>query len=280
MDPIQADLARYVEQGDRNALGHALDGLSREWRPLLRARFGDRLSEADQEDRLQQALVDLVLDPARPLPRVLAGADVLRVQTYRRAVFLNWLRDGWRKQTRRAHSDRAFGAGWSPEAEKEHWRRRDEQPPAIRPLPAAQQADGSEELTALIDARQTLVARLPGLAVRGRVLLALVARVDPRPFAAELATALGDSDAAVLRRMEAALQAPHDQLHEYLSAAMVEVVYPTGDLQQNLESARKALQRAMRDVRGSPAAERARVRRSGRRASFLPHAPSGAGDRP
>lgn len=247
MDPIVEDLTRYAEEDDRQAHGRALDALSREWRPVLRRQAAEAPPE-ELEDRLQQALLELAVKDAHGRIRALASTEGSDHQKYRITVLRNWLRDHWRRRNRRAHAEKAVAAGLSPQTEKQQWRNRREAPPMQVVEVAHAPPPEIPELHGLLDKRQALLASLHTVPIRGRVLVLLAIGADATHHAEALAKAIHDSPEVVTRRMHAASRAPHDHQHDYLSGAMVEVVYPTGDPEKNRESARKALERAMRDL--------------------------------
>lgn len=261
-DAIQDDLSAWVHEGDPAAGERAVEALADEWRPRVR-RFLRSPSPQEVEDWLAGALEALCLSVDGKEPRALAPEGVSSPIGWRRRVLKNHLVDVFRKERRRRHAREGMARGWSPQVEAERWRQEKPEKEAARkaarkvipiredievPPPPTPSADPREAIAGL-DRRERVLALLPALAVRRRVLILLAMDGDPTPFLEELAEELGEDPTDTAARMERALLSPHDGSHDYLSEAKVRAVYPHGDLRDAREAARKALARAVADLR-------------------------------
>lgn len=252
-DPIQDDLRAWFEDGDQERGGRALDALYREWRPRVR-RFLAAPSADEVEEWLQDAMEALCLFEPGKRPRALAPADADLPAAWRRTVLRRHLVDRSRRWGRRRHAEQALGEGLEPAEEKARWRERrgGGQAPTDHGLTDARPAPApAPEPPVDLDLglqRAEVLERLSGLAVRRRVVLALGLAADPSPWAEALAGELREEPEAVLARMQAALSDP-DPPGEGLSDAAVRVCWPAGPLAKAREAARKALERAVEDMR-------------------------------
>ncbi len=240
------DVQRVLERYHRGLGDAGFEGVLAEWRGWVRAELRGA-SEEEVDELVQGAVVDLVL----VAPRALAPPGTVCPRAWRRRVVRNWLFDRLRRRRRRVHAVLAMAMGWSPRTEKAAWREGlGVEGPGPRPevVMEAGLAEG-------LDGRRQLAAWLPELPVRWRVLVVLGMGGDPRGDAAELAGCLGEEVGVVRRRMEGALAAGHDGGHDYLSVAMVRVVYPEPKpLGEAREAARKAFERGVGALRGRVAA--------------------------
>lgn len=256
MDLIQALLQRWVDDGDVAALNQAISALSVEWKGIIR-RFlqGGTLEEI--EDLLQEAVEKLVLDRHDKGPAAMGPRGVKHPRAWRRKILRNWLCDRVRKKRRRDHALDGLANEWSPKTERMVWlakmeaRRNNEPPPGPlveRDVPRRPpESLGSVEL---LDQRRRVLEVLPELTVLRRVLVSLVMRADPFPWAEDLARFIADDVDSVMVRMAHALAAPHDANHDLLSMAMVRVVYPPPvPFAQARDAARQALTHAQADLR-------------------------------
>ncbi len=255
-DAIQDDLSAWVYGGDRAAGERAVEALADEWRPRVR-HFLRSPSPQEVEDQLAEALVTLCLAADGSAPRALAPEGAADPAAWRRRVLKHHLIDVSRKERRRRHAREGVARGWSPRVEAERWRREKEAAgggiPAreaveVSPPPAA--VTDPREAIAGLDRRERVLALLPTLSVRRRVLILLAMDGDPTPFLEELAEVLGERPEETAARLDRALHTPHDGTHDYLSEAEVRAVYPRGALRSARESARKALARAIEELRG------------------------------
>jgi len=259
-DAIQDDLSAWAHQGDLAAGDRAVNALARAWRPRVR-RFLQAPSEDEVEEWLAEALVALCAmkkegeGPAAP--RALAPPEVTSPERWRRRVLQNHLISQTRKASRRRHAERGMMRGWSPGVERERWRHEQERRGEVIPLrdpveappPPAPKNDPRPQIERL-GRRDRVVRALPALTVRRRVLVVLAMGGDPSPFAEELADALGEDPADTTRRIERALNTPFDNTHDYLSEAIVRVLYPHHpSLTQAQNTAYHALMRGAADLR-------------------------------
>ncbi|MCK6504451.1 hypothetical protein L6R53_13790 [Myxococcota bacterium] len=255
VDPIQEDLRAWHEAGDRRRGDRALDALYREWRPRVR-RFLASPSPEEVEEWLHEAMEALCLPAPGQRPRALLVDDEGSPAAWRRTVLRNFLVDRSRRWGRRRHAEQALGEGLEPAEEKARWRARRGGPAAAadlgltepRPAPPPPPA-GPPDLDLGLR-RAEVLARLPALAVRRRVVLALALGADPSPWAEALARELGEPPEAVLARMEAARSDPAPP-GEGLPDMAVRVCWPDPPLAKAREAARKALERAVEDLRRS-----------------------------
>ena len=252
-DAIQDDLRAWVVDDDQDRGGRALDALYREWRPRVR-RFLASPSADEVEEVLQEAMEALCIPEPGQSPRALAADDVLSPSAWRRTVLRNHLVDRSRRWGRRRHAEQAMGEGLEPAEEKLRWRERrgGQDAPAAASLTEARPVPPpAPEPPVDLDLglqRAEVLERLPGLAVRRRVVLALGLGADPSPWAEALAGELREEPEEVLARMQAAVSDP-DPPGEGLSDSAVRVCWPGGTLAKAREAARKALERAVEDMR-------------------------------
>lgn len=240
MDDLQGRLDQWLRHGGPE--DPALDMLCREWRPIIR-RFLQQPDEAEVEEALQQALLDLVLS------RRIVSKDPETPLAWRRSLLKNHLTDRARRRGRRSHAEQAERAGIAPLAERRAWRQRQDERHAPRldlhdPVGPSADAPATElELDRLDDQRRRSQAAraLPALPVRGRVLLALCLGIDPSPWAEELAREVGGTAEDVLGRAEDARRYLLEHGPEPLPMVAVRVVYP--DATDN-ETAKRTFRRA------------------------------------
>lgn len=261
MDAIQQALEQHHADPDlvpKAELEAAIDALAAEWKRQLRSLL--QSPSADEvDDMLQAAFEELVLAPLGVRARVLAPPDAGAPGAWRRTVLRRWWIDRIRKKRRRDHVVKGIAQGWSPQTEKDQWSQEKEERAGARapdlrlvdPVAPRDREVLEEDLTAAIDERRRLAAMVPELPVRRRVLVVLAMGGDATPFAAELASLLDDDVEQVLARIHHATVSGHDASHDYLSEAMVRVVYPPPKpLASAKEAARKALENAIRDLKG------------------------------
>ena len=257
-DRIQEDLLAWVLRGDRARGGAALDALAREWRPRV-MRFLVAPGPDEVEEVLDEALCALGMADPGQRPRALAPDDVESAPAWRRQVLRHYLIDRSRKRGRRRHAEQGMALGLSNAAEAEAWRsdrtERGSADPApsgaipLREVVAPAPLSTSSEQIELGAMRLDVLRVLPSLAVRRKVLLLLALGGDPSPFCRALADALGENEADVYARVQAALTAPHDGAHEHLSDAMIRVIWLNEPLAKARDTARKNLERAVSDIR-------------------------------
>ena len=259
-DQIQDDLQAWVEHSDGDAGERALMALQREWRKPVRRMLASPDSH-EVEEFLQQALLDLAVARGPDGPRALAPPGTAKHASYRRKVLKNHLIDRMRKQGRRRHAVDGLAQGLSPQAEAETWaqtkrERRGEPFASDTSLtdarrPSAPIFEAVEPLFAEhAPMRQSVLKVVGELALNRRVTLLLAMRASPLPYAAELAQKLEEEVGRTETRMLLAQVAPLDGTHEYLSEPMVRVPWPwTEPLSKAADSARKALERGMVDLR-------------------------------
>jgi len=249
-DAIQSDLVAWTVRGDRPAARRAIAALAVEWRPRVAAFLGHAATDRVDEE-LQAAVVALCVAEAGP-PRVLAPPEVTNPRAWRLRVLKNHLVDRARRVGRRAHAERAAGAGHAPQVEAELWRNRKVAGPAA-PLGVLRDdaPPAPEEALWWAEARARVVAALPTLAPRRAMIAALALGVDPLPLVPRLARELEEPPEDVAARVRSAVGggAPPGEPRDGPSDAMVRVIYPTEPLPKARESARKALERALSDLR-------------------------------
>lgn len=263
-DTIQDALLALVDGQRGPRVDEGLDALAREWRPRIR-----RLLQAPSADEVEAALAAAMLalvverSESTGKPRALAPADAESPRAWRRRVLQNHLISELRKDGRRRHADRAVSQGLSPEAEHEAWRENKQERERIRWSPGAPESTPSlsephtaaapepqaRTAPALGMQRRAVWAVLPQLSVSRAVMVVFAMNGDPSPFAEPLAHHLSEPPEPVLRRIRYALVAPPDHVHDYLTMAEVRVPWPTAPDAKALDSARKALQRGIADVR-------------------------------
>lgn len=258
-DPIQEALVAWVEHGDQSRGNDAIEALADEWRNRVRAVLCalSRATSEEVEDALHDALLALCLRSEDGPPRVLAPLDAAKPAAWRARVLKNYLIDRHRRRFRRDHAEQAQGRELSPRAEQEAWSRvkqraQGDEAPAFQVVDtpvAPRSAEGEADRMELLAGRPRVLAALPHLAVRRRVLVALALGVDPSPFLQELAEELGEPVEEVFARVQEARITAHDGSHDHLSTAMIRVVYPDLPLARAREAARKAFARAIADLR-------------------------------
>lgn len=249
-DAIQSDLEAWTSRGERPAGRRAVAALMSEWRPRVAAFLGQPAADRVDEE-LQAALVALCVAESGP-PRALAPPDVANPRAWRLRVLKNHLVDRARRQGRRAHAERAAGAGHAPHVEAEVWRnRRAAGPQAPLEVLREEAAPAAEEAVWWSEARSRVVAALPGLAPKRAMIAALTLGVDPLPLVPALARELDEAVEDVAERARSATMPnlPPGEARDGPSDAMVRVIYPTEPLPKARESARKALERALVDLR-------------------------------
>ena len=259
-DQIQDDLQAWTDTGDRAAGERALVALQREWRGRVRRMLASPDSH-EVEDYLQDALIELAWNKGPAGPRALAPSGTEKPESYRRTVLKHRVIDRMRKQGRRRHAVDGLAQGLSPAAEAASWSRAKRE----------RQGETFASDTSLMEARapsapvfktvaplfaehalmrQSVLAVAGELALNRRVILLLALRASPLPHAAELAQKLKEEVARTEARMHHALDAPPDDTHDHLTEPMVRVPWPWKEpLSKAADSARKALERAMDDVR-------------------------------
>lgn len=255
-DTIQEDLAAY-QAGDREAGERALRALMQEWRPMVRRRL--RNPGADEVDAwLQEMLEKLALPNSHGQIRALAPPGASSPYYWRARVLHRALIDGFRKKGRRTHLLQGFASGDSPATEQQRWRAAKEARVSREPLsltdPVAPQAPppASPEpppFAQTVQMRRAVLKVVDQLVIRRRVILMLALRANPVAHAAELARELSEDPTDTEARMAAALSSRPDGTHKVLTMPMVRVPWPTEPDDKARESARKNLERAMRDVR-------------------------------
>lgn len=249
-DSIQTDLAAWTSRADQRAGRRAVSAVMAEWRPRVAVFLGQPAPDRVDEE-LQAALVALCVPGSVP-PRALAPPDVTNPRAWRLRVLKNHLVDRARRQGRRTHAERAAGAGHAPQVEAELWRSR-RTAAAGHPLPvlAEPAAPVAEDLVYWSEARARVVAALPGLPPRRAMIAALALGVDPLPLCPGLARELDEPVEQVATRARAASSTPipPGEAREGPSDPMVRVIYPLEPLEKARESARKALARALADLR-------------------------------
>ena len=264
MDAIQDGLRAWAEQGDRRRGGDAWDALVREWRPQV-LRFLRGPSPEEVEDVLGEALLALAaVGREGDAPRALAPEGVDSMKAWRRKVLRHFLIDRSRKLARRRHAVKGVVEGWSPKAEREEWRRVQEDrespstdnPGADDPsVHRAAVAAGELSPEAITQRRELLASRrslvmdvLPELPVRRRVVLMLALSGDPSKFAAELSRKLREDVVDVQGRIDIALHSPPFPDHERLSLERVRVCWPNSPERTARDTARRTLARAVLDA--------------------------------
>lgn len=255
MGRIQEDLRAWCLARDRDAGGRALDALAREWRPRVRLWLASPTPD-EVEEVLQDALVACCSAEDGQRPRALAPDDAENPAAWRRKVLRNWLTDRARRAGRRRHAEWGLAQGLTPAVEAEAWRHR--RPPdaaaasasLTEPRPAPPPAPDDPSASLLLPAlRRDLVRLLPGVAVRRRVLVALVLGADPSPWVAELARELAEATTDTQARVDRALAEREGGPGDELPLAFVRVCWPTELEGKARESARKSLERAADDLR-------------------------------
>jgi len=260
MDTIQRVLAQCHTDPNgppKPDIEDCFQQLCNEWRPQIR-KFLLSPSAEEIQDTLQSALLQLALPASTSPPRAMAPRDATNPRAWRRTVLKNWLKDTLRGKRRRDHAQRGVAQEWSPSTEKQEWRReRNERAGVLKPNTSLTEREAprtsgipSDDVSVWLDSRRQLIAMIPTLPVRRRVLLLLALNGDPTPFADDLAALLDEDPSDVLARIHHATSSPHDGGHDYLSEAMVRVVYPPPKpLDAAKEAARKALANTIRDLR-------------------------------
>lgn len=247
-DELQEHLEAWYLRRDRGAGNQAADALAREWRPRVRY-FLQSPSEDEVEEVLAEAIGALMVAEPGERPKVLAPEDADSPAAWRRRVLRNHLFDKHRRQGRRRHAERGVVLDLAPQAEAEAWkqdRKRVFDPELKAPVRAVESP--AEDRVDLAWRREQIARVLPKVAIRRRVLIMLALGFDPRPFVVELADALREDEAELLRRIDEAESTPPDGAHEQLSTAMMRVLYPTEDGAKMREAARKALERGQEDL--------------------------------
>lgn len=249
-----------VQRGEGGpVVSDGYDALAREWRPRVR-RFLASPSEGEVDDWLSAAIMALVVELRDGQPRALAPADALP-RAWRRRVLQHFLIDEARKRGLRRNAENTLREGGDALDAARRWEERKATAPPTGVAPCAEDASVTAPLGAPLPAeaaaadhpremdRRAIWSVLDQLAPMRAVILVLALRGDPRPLAGALAAHLGEPVARVRGRMEYALWAPPDHAHDLLTMAMVRVVKPDGDDAKALDTARKALARALADVR-------------------------------
>ena len=256
-DPVQTFLLA-IQSGERGRhLSDGYDRLAREWRPRVR-RFLRSPSPDEVEDWLSEAMIKLVVEipEGRGQMRALAPLGSANPKGWRSTVLVNFLRDEARRRGRRRHVEQAFLAGMDADEEQARWnaskKERAGAPDPARTLVAS----GPPRALAVVEAdeervleRAAVFSVVRELPVLRAVVLVLVLDGDPSPLAEALAAVRGEPVEDVLARIEVALTAAPDHVHDYLTMAQVRVGWPDGADHAALDSARNALARARRDVR-------------------------------
>lgn len=244
VDDVQEDLVAWLDRGDMARGNRALRAISDEWRGRIRRFLRSPLAE-EVDEVLGEAMLELCTAEA---PRVRAPDDVVSASAWRATVLRNWLVSRMRKHLRRLHAERAYVVGLTPAAERAVWRVRGELPPVVA---SSGEDDAHDPLERLLAERRRaeVVRRARDLAPRRAVLVLLVLRADVEPLVPALARTLNDTVERVAHRVRRALASEPDGVHPYLTRAMVRVVYPDQPEAQALEAARKALARAVSELR-------------------------------
>lgn len=224
-DTIQEKLDRVHRYGDRKALAEVFAALKVQFVGPV-ARFLKQPPSASATDQaLGDILVDLLLGKDGKPPRALAPPDHPNAAAWRRQVLLRALIDRQRRQSAYAK------AVMSHSQQLAH-----EQEGTGRCLP--------EELLELSRMRGSVVARLPQLDVRRRIVLALELRIAlAAGWVTELARALAEPAEGVLVRLHEHEQMPEDEQRK------LAILYgPTTALSTAREAYRKTLERAREDM--------------------------------
>ena len=252
MSVVDGDLVREVVYGDSQAKERAVRLLQAEWRPRIR-RMLQNPGDEEIDDLFQSALVALCLpSTSGASPRALAGPDVRDPRAWRLKVLKNFVRDRLRHQGRRAHAEVYAGVDIHKAVEAKSWRERKAGNTihAPKPPPSASSTEGEEALLAhnlKAGRRDKLRDLAPSLVISRRVILLLCAGMDPSPFAEELAQKLQEPPNNTQSRIQRALADKEPE--ELLSMPRVRVPWPQGDAVMAKENARKALERALNDIR-------------------------------
>lgn len=248
-----------VQRGEGGpVVSDGYDALAREWRPRVR-RFLANPSEAEVDDWLSAAMMELVVEQRDGIPRALAPADAGNPVAWRRRVLRNHLIDRARKNGLRRNAEETLRDGGDAALAAQRWEDRKQRsvPGPADPRdagltdahgagkrPVAAHEDDPRDMD-----RRAVWSVLDRLPILRAVILVLAMRGDPSPFAAALAAHLDEPEPRVLDRIRYALWAPPDHAHDLLTMAMVRVAWPDGDDAKALDTARKALARALKDVR-------------------------------
>ena len=257
MDQVQLWLVEYSTKGDRQAHGQAVDALYREWRPRLR-NFPGQVSPEELDELLQTAVTELAVIQEGKL-RALAPPHAQNPGSWRATVLKNWWRDTIRKKRRRDHVRTSVEEGWSPQVGQDQWNLEREQrqlggaeanvEQTIEVRRSGTEGDRAhEDLAERIGNRHAILVELPKLPVRRAVLIIMAMKGDPIPFAQALADELDEPVEQVVERMHLADEGAHDQAHDYLTQAMVDVVYPPGSAANPRAAALRALNYAIKDL--------------------------------
>ncbi len=260
-DGVQAFLLAWQSNRNEANVEHWLGCISNEWRPRVR-QFLRHADSDEVEDWLADAIEALVLREAHGGGcRALAPVDAQSPAAWRRRVLRNHLISQHRMRSRRSHAEWAEQNGICPVAEKSAWRRLSRGVSGNEPSPDVRGVEGDagrmasdatpETLSLGIERRAVMRAAVH-LAVRRAVTFLLALRADPTHLADSLAVEIVDQVDAVLHRMHIARTSELDGVHEYLSMAMVRVCWPNEvNESKALDSARKALQRAIADLQSN-----------------------------
>lgn len=251
-DVVEEDLVREVVFGNAQAKERAVRLLQAEWRPRIR-RMLLNPGEEEVDDLFQSALVELCL-PVRSgaQPRALSGPDVRDPRAWRLKVLKNFVRDRLRYQGRRTHAEAYAGVDIAKGVEAQSWRERKagNTLKAPKPPPSVSSTAGVDallELNLKEGRRKKICDLAPSLVISRRVILLLCAGLDPSPFAEELAQKLKEPPSGTHSRIRIALA--DEEPDELLTMPRVRVPWPVEDAIKAKENARKALERALNDIR-------------------------------
>ncbi len=266
-DRIQALLDEWQATESDTAREEAFTLLYAEWQRAIR-----RLMRAP-DDRADAALQDAMWHACTPSEKtgrlpVHAPDGAGNPRAWRATVLRSRVISGYRRETTRSRKERLFNEGLSRDALKAARRRQVDQDQASHRLPEpietarppAERVPSPEDEAVVLDhlrhRRDQVLDYLPDLAVRRRVLIALVLGIDPTPWAEELAAESNEGDDALtdlLHRIEVAL-APTNDPPAFTSRRLggVEVTWPMVRVldaeSTNTETIRKTLDRAAADL--------------------------------
>lgn len=199
-DRIQALLDDWASTKNPDSREEAFRMLYAEWRRGIR-----RLVQGDEDERdalLQDAMWHACTPAANGRLPVHAPEDATHPRAWRTRVLRTRLIDRFRRRTSRRRTEQAFREDLSRGAlQTLRARERDQQEadhqlpdPVETPPPPPEHALSPEDEAVAHDQerfrRDQVLAQLARLAVRRRVLIALVLQIDPTPWAEELVAAI------------------------------------------------------------------------------------------